>query len=148
MQFLSVFLSLLAGAVGWGVTNYFLKPTQRIEDLRRRAHEELIFNANIDPSSPDGDRAAARLALRRIASQLLSESESATGVVRYWVCVHRRWELETAGRHLMSEANTIDHPTLRGEARDKVIQALRLPSWAGQIGIDASPAPLTDTPTR
>jgi hypothetical protein len=104
---ITLIVGLLAGAIGWWITNFFLRPVQRIEELRQRAHEELIFYANIGKGSPDVDRDTARLALRRVAAGLMASAESASRVIRWWIG-RQGWNLPEAGKHLLATANTLD----------------------------------------
>jgi hypothetical protein len=95
ISLVSLPVSLLAGAVGWWVTNFYLRPRQRIEDLRRRTHEDLMFYANIGHGSLDSDKGAARLALRKDGAGLIAEAESASRQIKSWT--HGRgWDLERA----------------------------------------------------
>lgn len=133
---LTAFLAVVTGAFGWWVTNFFVGPLRRIEDLRQRAHEELIFYANIGKDSPETDRATARLALRRVAVGLMAAAESASPLISWWL-KRRGWDLHQGGTQLLAVANTLGHevePNQQIIVRDDLDRALGLsPKYSDQM---------------
>jgi hypothetical protein len=140
MTLLGSFGSLLAGVVGWAIANILWRPFQRVEELRRRAHEDLIFYANIGVGSPDSDLEAAHLALRKVGAALVAEAESAWRPIKIWT-KWWGWDLLRAGQFLVQMANAIDITDMKINLRQGVFDALGLPPYAGFLGIAARRPP-------
>jgi hypothetical protein len=125
----TVIVGLLFGAVGWMVTSYFVKPVERVEEQRRKAHEEVVFHSNLGEESSEGAVMAAVSALRRAAVALIASAESAPRLV-HWYIRWQGWNLNEAGRQLLTMSNQFGknvEPNLKIVARDNLARALRLP---------------------
>jgi hypothetical protein len=123
-------VGLIGGAIGWWLAYHFAKPVERVDDLRRRAHEELIFYANIGTSPPEEEWRAAITVLRKMAAGLIASSESASPLVHWYIRLNK-WNLEEAGGLLLAKSNIIGKPVdpnLAIVADDNLCFALGLPA--------------------
>lgn len=126
---ITVLTTILLGALGWFVTHFLLAPLQRLEALRCRAQEEMIFTAYIDDTAPGEERGKAAEALRRTGSGLVAAGQSAPPWVRWWNRV-RGIDPRGAGECLIRLSNSLwqgDSLLRRATARDAAEHALRLP---------------------
>jgi hypothetical protein len=125
----TVLATILLGALGWFVTHFFLAPLRRLEALRCRAQEEMIFTGNIDDTAPGEEREKAAEVLRRTGSRLVAVGQTAPPWVRWWNRA-RGIDPQGAGECLIGLSTSLwpgDSLLRRATARDAVEHALRLP---------------------
>lgn len=120
----SALLGVAAGAVGYWITTFWMKPILQYRDLRRKVFADLIFYAQVVNAEGLNDR-MKELYEERIAGNRRNSAELFASVTElpYW---YKRWlrrvgqAPETAAKNLIGFSNTTD-----SDSADKRVQAIR-----------------------
>lgn len=117
-------LGIAAGAVGYWITTFWMKPILQYRDLRMKVFADLIFYAQVVNAEGLNERMKELYEDRVVANRRNSAELSACltelpGWYRWWL--HRRGQApETAATNLIGFSNTTEY-----DAADKRVRAIK-----------------------
>jgi hypothetical protein len=127
---LQIVLTLIFGAIGWGVTHLLFEPMVAIIDLRRRAAEHLIVYGDLAKDASSAERHRAGDFFVGVGAGLEAHHYAAYVWVR-WLCRLLEWDIHSAGERLILIGRGIgfgDISNINTMAEVALIrQSLRLP---------------------
>lgn len=113
-EFWITFLSITAGAIGYLMATFWVRPILRYRDIKYQVASDLIFFA--DAISSQTDRASERMdANRRRASDLAAINGELPSWYRWWL-TKRHEDLKQASKELIGLSNA---PNIE-EAKDRI----------------------------
>lgn len=123
-KLLAVLLGIIAGAMGYWITTFWMKPILQYRDLRMKVFADFIFYAQVVNADGLNDRMKA-LYEERITSNRRHSADLASCLIelplwyRWWL--HMKGQApERAASHLIGYSNTTEY-----EAADKVMRAIK-----------------------
>lgn len=123
-KLLAVLLGSIAGAMGYWITTFWMKPILQYRDLRMKVFADFIFYAQVVNADGLNDRMKV-LYEERITSNRRHSADLAVCLIelpswyRRWL--HRRGQApERAARHLIGYSNTTEY-----EAAAKAMKAIK-----------------------
>lgn len=123
-KLLAVLIGIIAGAMGYWITTFWMKPILQYRDLRMKVFADFIFYAQVVNADGLNDRMTA-LYEERITSNRRHSADLAACLIelpswyRWWL--HRRGQSpERATSHLIGYSNTTEY-----EAAAKVMKAIK-----------------------
>lgn len=123
-KFLAVLLGIFAGAIGYWVTTFWMRPILQYRELRMKVFADFIFYAQVVNAEGLNDRMKA-LYEERITSNRRHSADLAACLnelpswYKWWL--HRKGQApEKAARHLIGCSNTTEY-----EASAKVMKAIK-----------------------
>lgn len=123
-KFWAVLLGIFAGAIGYWITTFWMRPILRYRELRMKVFADFIFYAQVINADGLSDRMKA-LYEERITSNRRHSADLAACLTelpswyKWWLC-RRGQAPEKAVRHLIGYSNTTEY-----EAAAKIMKAIK-----------------------
>jgi hypothetical protein len=120
----AVLLGIVAGAIGYWLTTFWMRPILQYRELRKKVFADFIFYAQVINADGLNDRMKA-LHEERITSNRRHSADLAACLTELpswykWWLRRNGQSPETAARHLIGYSNTTKH-----EAAAKVMKAIK-----------------------
>ena len=123
-KLLAMFLGVVSGAIGYWITNFWMKPILQYRELRVKVFADFIFYAQVVNAEGLNDRMKV-LYEQRITSNRRHSADLAACITelpswyRWWL--HRKGQApERAATHLIGYSNTAEY-----EQAAKVMKAIK-----------------------
>jgi hypothetical protein len=127
----------VSGSAAWFATKLILNPIFEIYDLRKRAHQSIIFTSNVSEIQGREAVVSASARLREVACELQAATESLNPVSKWWFRKRHGYDLLKAGAGLIGLSNSLfDSAGGRLLHKDSVSKALKLPSEVDEKTIE------------
>jgi hypothetical protein len=123
-KLVAVVLGMVAGAVGYWITTFWMRPILRYRELRMKVFSDFIFYAQVVNADGMNDGLKALyeeriISNRRHSADLAACLTELPSWYRWWL--HRRGHApERAAKHLIGYSNTTDY-----DAAEKVRRAIK-----------------------